>query len=116
MKVKILLLTLLLALAIKAQAGPTNPVPTVTLAWDANSGTNNYRVYYGVSSRVYTNSISAGGNLTLTITNLTRGATYYFAVTASTFGLESDFSTEVNCTFNSVPPIPLNFRLISTGP
>jgi hypothetical protein len=73
---------------------------TVTLAWDASLGTNviaNYKVYYGVASRTYTNSAAAGTNLTVSVSNLVSGATYYFAATATdTSGLESDYSTEVS--------------------
>src|ERR1039458_4540906 len=58
---------------------------TVTLAWDASSGTNviaNYKVYYGVASATYTNSVAAGTNLTVSVSNLILGVTYYFAATA----------------------------------
>ncbi|MCX6912989.1 MAG: Ig-like domain-containing protein, partial [Verrucomicrobia bacterium] len=73
---------------------------TVTLAWDASSGTNaiaNYKVYYGAASATYTNSVAAGTNLTVSVSNLVVGTTYYFAATAvDTSGLESDYSTEVS--------------------
>jgi hypothetical protein len=73
---------------------------TVTLAWDPSTGTNiiaNYNVYYGVASATYTNVAAAGTNLTVSVSNLVEGATYYFAATAvDTFGLESDYSTEVS--------------------
>jgi len=78
---------------------------TVTLAWDASSGTNaiaNYKVYYGAASATYTNSVAAGTNLTVSVSNLVVGATYYFAVTAlDTSGLESDYSTEVSTAISS---------------
>jgi len=78
---------------------------TVTLAWDASPGTNviaNYKVYYGVASATYTNAVSAGTNLTVSVSNLVAGATYYFAATAvDTSGLESDYSTEVSTVINS---------------
>jgi hypothetical protein len=73
---------------------------TVTLAWDPSEGTNviaNYNVYYGVASATYTNVAAAGTNLTVSISNLVEGATYFFAATAvDTSGLESDYSTEVS--------------------
>lgn len=73
---------------------------TVTLAWDASPGTNviaNYKLYFGVASKTYTNSVSAGTNLTVSVSNLVVGATYWFAATAvDTLGLESDYSTEVS--------------------
>ncbi len=74
---------------------------TVTLAWDASPATNdaiaNYNIYYGVASATYTNVVAAGTNLTVSISNLVQGITYYFAATAvDTNGLESDYSTEVS--------------------
>jgi hypothetical protein len=79
---------------------------TVTLAWNASSGTNviaNYKVYYGVASATYTNSVAAGTNLTVSVSNLVLGVTYYFAATAvDTSGLESDYSTEISTMI--VPP------------
>ena len=79
---------------------------TATLAWDPSAGTNviaNYKVYYGVASATYTNVVSAGTNITVSISNLVRGTTYYFAATAiDTFGLESDYSTEVSALIPSL--------------
>jgi hypothetical protein len=73
---------------------------TVTMAWDASAGTNiiaNYNLYYGAASATYTNVVAAGTNLTVSVTNLVEGTTYYFAATAvDTAGLESDYSTEVS--------------------
>ena len=90
---------------------PSNAPPLVNLAWDASPTTNSgpvaYKVYYGVSSRAYTNVISAETNLTLTVRNLERGVTYYFACTAMlTNGLESDFSNEVQYQVPSPPASP----------
>ena len=96
---------------------------TVTLAWDPSPGTNiiaNYNVYYGAASRTYTNTVSAGTNTTVSISNLVEGTTYYFAATAvDTAGLESDYSTEVSAliavkltnqppTLNSLANVTLN--------
>ena len=96
----------------------TNLPSSVTLAWDPSPGTNvitNYKVYLGTSSRTYTNSVSAGTNLTLTVTNLLRGFRYYFAATATAVtGLESDYSTEVNTAIPAVPPPPSNLRITLT--
>ena len=67
-----------------------------------------YKVHYGIGSREYTNVLSAGSSLILTVSNLVRGATYYFAATAvDTGGLESDFSNEVSYTVPSLPAPPL---------
>jgi len=54
-------------------------------------------VHYGAATGVYTNSVSAGGATTVTVSNLLEGVTFYFAATAvDTNGLESDFSNEAN--------------------
>ena len=77
---------------------------TVTLAWDPSPGTNviaNYNLYYGVASATYTNVVAAGTNLTVSVSNLVQGKTYYFAATAvDTNGLESDYSAEVSTTIS----------------
>lgn len=97
-----------LLIATLAFAGllPQNPPPKVSLAWDKSTEitVNQYRVYYGVASRDYTNYVSVGNTNFCTISNLLRGVTYYFAATAlNTDGLESDFSNEV---FYKVPTVP----------
>jgi hypothetical protein len=74
---------------------------SVTLAWDSSPGTNisGYKLYYGATSRAYTNTVTVGNTTTATISNLIAGATYYFAATAyDTSNLESDFSGEVSYT------------------
>jgi fibronectin type 3 domain-containing protein len=83
--------------------------PSITLAWDPSTGTNvaGYHVYCGGSSGNYTNTIDAGDNTTATVTNLTLGATYYFAATAyDSSGLESAFSSEISYTVpaSNAPP------------
>lgn len=87
---------------------PTNPPPAVSLAWNA-AGTNvitNYWIWYGVSTRSYTNKVAAKTNLSLTVSNLTRGVTFYFTASAQdTHGLESDWSNEVNYS-PPVAPLP----------
>jgi fibronectin type 3 domain-containing protein len=111
---------LLLAMLCSAQ---TNSTASVTLAWDpaptSYVGTNsdgsgftnywaitNYSVYYGMASATYTNHVLAATNLTVSVSNLVRGATYYFAATATdTNGLESAYSQEVSC--KTPPPRPL---------
>ena len=77
----------------------------VTLAWDANSETDlaGYRVYVGQESGKRTTSFEAGRATTITLENLTAGATYYVSVTAyNTTGLESLPSEEVSFTVLSV--------------
>ena len=75
------------------------PPPSVTLAWDSSvpaTDVAGYTIYYGVSSRNYTNLVDVGLATTGAVSNLVAGRTYYFAVTASSSaGLESDYSSEV---------------------
>lgn len=77
---------------------------SVTLEWDANTETDlaGYKVYFGTASRTYGTPITLGKVTTYTVTGLTPGVTYYFAVTAyNTAGLESGFSNEVSATIPS---------------
>jgi len=70
---------------------------SVGLAWDPSPSTNviGYNVYYGVSSRVYTNLFTVGMATNCGVI-LDFGSEYYFAVTAfNVIGVESDYSSEV---------------------
>ncbi len=96
---------------------------SVTLAWDANPETDitGYRVHFGTASRSYTEEIYAGNSTSITIPNLTNGVTYYFAATAnSSFGIESNYSTELVHTIapgptpSPTPPGPAELLNIST--
>jgi Concanavalin A-like lectin/glucanases superfamily/Fibronectin type III domain len=69
------------------------------VTWSANteSDLSGYRVYYGTSSRNYPNSISVGKVTSATISNLTKGIKYYFALKAvDTGGNLSGYSAEVS--------------------
>ena len=75
----------------------------LNFSWLANSEPDvaGYRLYYGDSSRNYTDSIEIGhypvdGRINGTIYGLDISQTYYFAATAySATGEESDFSNEI---------------------
>jgi hypothetical protein len=117
--VKLLALT---ALALLLLASPcsaqTNRNSWVQLAWTPSTTTNTspitYRVYWGVVSHTYTNYLSAGTNLTLNVTNLARGSTYFFAATAlDIYSLESDFSSEVWWASPTQPLPPTILRIIT---
>ena len=99
-----------------------NPPAQVPLAWDQSSSANvDYLVYVGTASRVYTSSNNVGTSLNTVIGNLTRGQTYFFAVTAKfntnappdARGLESDFSNEVSYMPTLPPGVPPNLRIPS---
>ncbi|WP_298236191.1 fibronectin type III domain-containing protein [uncultured Azohydromonas sp.] len=79
------------------------PAPAATgsalLTWNAPTGSvQGYRVYYGTSSRSYAQEKGQGlfvTNTTVSVPNLDRGTTYYFAVTAvAAGGAESTYSSE----------------------
>ena len=70
----------------------------VRLGWNPSSdpAVAGYKIYYGGSSRLYTNAIDVGNVTNATITGLMGGATYYFAATTyDAARLESAFSVEV---------------------
>ena len=100
---RIALFVAIIAIALGAHAGTTN----ITLAWNANSETNlaGYRLYYGTAAGTYSGSKLVGPSTTsTTLSNLTTGQAYYFAVKATnTAGLESAFSTEVAYTAPAAP-------------
>ena len=71
----------------------------VNLAWDHNTEADiaGYHVLLGVASGQYTQSIDAGPATTATISDLSVGRTYFFAVTAyNTSGFESLPSSELS--------------------
>jgi hypothetical protein len=73
----------------------------VSLAWNpsASEDVAGYKVYVGLSSRNYGEPIVIGNQTTYTVTGLSEGTTYYFAVTAYDLsGNESGFSNEVSTT------------------
>lgn len=100
-------------------AGPTNSMSLVQLAWDPSPTTTmgviNYELYYGPASATYTNSFSVGTNTTGSVSNLVRGSTYFFSVTAvcATNLLESDFSNEISYTSPTPPAPPTVLKIIS---
>lgn len=76
---------------------------TATLSWDAPAASiTGYRVYYGTSSRSYSQALGSGEFVASSMyvaTGLQSGRTYYFAVTAIyAAGAESGFSNEVSKT------------------
>src|SRR5258708_20254013 len=87
-----------------ASAGATQ---SVTLAWGQNTEPDiaGYRLKYGSSSGVYTQTIDAGTTTTGTVANLSAGSTTFFVVTAyDTAGMESLPSNEASFTAPNLPP------------
>ena len=80
----------------------------VTLAWDPNSEGDlaGYKVHYGTASGSYSVHIDVHNVTTYTVTGLSDGQTYYFAVTAyNTSGAESGYSNPVSYTVPGSPPV-----------
>ncbi len=80
---------------------------SVTVVWDRNPEPDiaGYKIYWGTSSRKYSNSATMYDSATLSfertykVTGLLEGQTYYFAVTAfDLLNQESDFSDEIEKT------------------
>ena len=70
---------------------------TINLAWDysPDSSVTGYKIYFGVQSGVYTNSVSVGNVSTFAVGGLTTNINYYFAATAyNSNNVESVFSNE----------------------
>ena len=79
---------------------------TISLAWDANSEPDvaGYRIYYGTNpgscaqhAELQVSNPASGTTVSYTLTGLTKGQTYFIAVTDyDTSNNESDFSNEVS--------------------
>jgi PKD repeat protein len=87
----------------------------VQLAWDAPTTNTDgtpltiagYNIYYGQSSGSYGSPLRIGNQTSYTLTGLTAGQTYYFAVTAfDPAGKESTFSNEISATMPPEPAVP----------
>jgi fibronectin type 3 domain-containing protein len=91
---------------------------SVTLAWNGVSGASGYLVYSGKASRGYTQTLDARTNTSATVSGLTDGTKYYFAVRAYKGSVTSGYSQEVSVTVGSseevtAPTAPSD--LASTG-
>ncbi len=83
---------------------------SVTLGWDAAAGVSGYKLHRGTASGSYTTSVNVGNQTSYTLSDLTSGTTYYFAVTAyDSSQEESSYSNEVSyasggsCTYSISP-------------
>ena len=81
---------------------------SVSLSWDPNTEPDiaGYKVYWGTSSGVYS-QFSDVSQTTASVSDLTVGVRYYFAVTAyNEAGLESGYSEEVSAIVSSPGSTP----------
>ncbi|MGD0885998.1 MAG: fibronectin type III domain-containing protein, partial [Thermodesulfovibrionales bacterium] len=79
------------------QATLTWTPPTTNANGTALTDLAGYIVYYGTASGNYSQNINVGDVTTYTVSNLTAGTTYYFAVTAyDTAGNQSAYSNQVS--------------------
>jgi fibronectin type III domain protein len=71
---------------------------TKTLSWTAvpDSSVLGYKVYWGTTSHQYDSHADVGSAASYTLSGLTSGTTYYFAVSAYRVGGESALSTEAS--------------------
>ena len=97
-----------------AQTKAQTKTAEITLAWDASSGATGYKIYRGMSSRMYTNIFDVKNVLTYK-DKITVDGKYYYAATAyDAAGNESDFSDEVSTVVDlTAPAIPANFKQLS---
>src|SRR6185503_15552591 len=85
---------------------------SVAFAWNANTESNlaGYRLYVGTLPGVYAGYVEVGLKTSYQVSDLVRGTTYFFALTAyNTAGLESDFTPELTRT------IPLVIGSVPNG-
>jgi len=117
----ILLLTVLSLLVMvsqlqAAQAQLSWSAPTTNADGTPLKDLAGYKVYYGLASRSYGTPIDVGNTTTYTITGLTGGVRYYFAVKAyDTSRNESAFSTEVSFVPPLDPSLSANFTATPTS-
>jgi len=112
-------LTLTFALLLTGVLWGQQPVPSpaqsaAILSWGASPtpGVMVYTLYQGISSGVYSTSINCGTNLSWSVSNLVRGTTYYFAVTATdTNSLTSPYSNEASTTAAVIPMPPGDLQI-----
>ncbi len=112
----IILLLITTGVVFAGEAVLTWDPPTTNTDGSPLTDLGGYRIYYGVSSGNYTQSIDVGNVTTYQVTGLTDGVTYYFAVTAYDIsGNESDYSNEVYKTITTPDTTPPQISGVYAG-
>lgn len=86
---------------------PSSFAAQAHLGWNASSspGVAGYKLYYGTSSSVYSQSVDVGNTTSYTVTGLDDGKKYYFAAVAyDTGSVQSGYSNEVAYSTPAAPP------------
>lgn len=110
----------ILFLALVPSSKPASVLPpatySLTLEWNPSDSPDvtGYHVYYGTAAGDYTSSIQLGNVTTATVSGLSFGFTYYFAITAADADVESDFSNEITYVQN-LPGAQIQSRGLSGG-
>jgi fibronectin type 3 domain-containing protein len=85
------------------------------LAWDPpdiSTDVTGYMIHYGTASGAYSQAVDVGNTTSYTVSNLSDGQTYYFAVTAQNAAhYESVYSNEV-----SIMTSPPQYLLVTLKP
>jgi len=113
-------MSLLVLLGIWAFFGLSTPVSaaSVILVWDPNPEADlaGYKVHIGTSAATYTQPINVGHVTTYTVSDLSPGETYTFAVSAyDIFGNESSLSKEVGITIPTAPATTHSMSVSTTA-
>ncbi|MBK8816451.1 MAG: PKD domain-containing protein [Methylococcaceae bacterium] len=91
----------------------------LTLTWNPSTSANvgGYKLYYGLTTKNYTNNIDTAKLTSYQVTGLTAGAKYFFAVKAynTTKTVESAFSTEVSGVVPTTSSLTVNFSASKTN-
>ena len=86
----------------------------VALTWAAAPGASSYTLSYGTASGAYTATVPGLTGTVTTVTGLTNGTPYYFAVRAVNAGGTSPYSPEATATPQLPPPPPAPTGLTAT--
>lgn len=115
------LLFVFLILSLFAQ--PSNPPPAVPLGWTPSTSpavnVAGYWLWQGTNSGAYARAlfVPGAGSTNATLTNVLRGQTYFFNITAlGTNGLESPYNGEATTNVPAPPNPATGLKIISVSP